>query len=164
MNSGILKCQPLRWDMRIKSGLCVISSWLVLIIASVNGFLFDTESSCSLCFTYRHKNLSLLVCTNCLHRLNLTHCLSFSLQFFSNCISTVFNFSFPAKATLFPFWQLLLWYPKSYSYVLVHCNKLIPNYIPLPCTRCLSPNYLVNMNRLCICLILNNTSDQMLKH
>lgn len=38
--------------------------------------------------------------------------------------------------------------------------KLMPSYIPLAFTRCLSPSYLGYVNSLCICLTLNNTCDQ----
>lgn len=42
--------------------------------------------------------------------------------------------------------------------------KLMPSYISLSFTRCLSPSYLGYVNSLCICLTLNHTCDQMLKH
>ena len=38
---------------------------------------------------------------------------------------------------------------------------LIPSYRPLAFTRSLSPSHLGYVNSSCICLILNNTCDQM---
>lgn len=38
MNSGM--CHPLRWDMRITGGLCVINFQSVLTFMSLNGFIF----------------------------------------------------------------------------------------------------------------------------
>lgn len=116
------------------------------------------------CFICCHSNLSLSVFISCLHRLNLTYSRAYAYNFFVAAFLLFSIFFFPVRAILFPF---------------NNCFGNIPNHFHLCWSitievntqlhtpsiyQVLSSSYLGYVNSLCICLILNNTCDQMPKH